>query len=288
MCSTRRASVLWGVNVPVESLRRLRGTSGRDPPRRRVRLLCQPERSRRGQLLGRQGLGLPARLLPRCCPRPRPALAPHVARWVSGGRPGEAEDILSTAPGAARYLADQLAEMRGESNKTISTVRMTMSRSLAFLADPALAASVLPEAGESLDIPSFLRETGTLYLIAELAAKTPRSRRCSPAWPAKSTTPPPCWQPAARRQTRPTPADGPRRSHPDLPRPRPLLARRLRRQRHPDHHRRPRRSPAPRPDGAPNGARIIMDTSGARNLRSPVSPTPTPSTPPPPCAAPRR
>ena len=91
----------------------------------------------------------------------------HVARWVSGGRPGEAEDILSTAPGAARYLADQLAEMRGESNKTISTVRMTMSRSLAFLADPALAASVLPEEGESLDIPSFLRETGTLYLIAE-------------------------------------------------------------------------------------------------------------------------
>jgi len=40
-------------------------------------------------------------------------------------------------------------------------------RSLAFLADPALAASVLPEDGESLDIPSFLRETGTLYLIAE-------------------------------------------------------------------------------------------------------------------------
>jgi type IV secretion system protein VirD4 len=91
----------------------------------------------------------------------------YVARWVSGTRAEEAEDILATTPGAARYLADQLAEMRGESNKTISTVRMTMSRSLAFLADPALAASVLPEEGESLDIPSFLRETGTLYLIAE-------------------------------------------------------------------------------------------------------------------------
>jgi type IV secretion system protein VirD4 len=91
----------------------------------------------------------------------------HVAQWVSGARAGEAEDILATAPGAARYLADQLAEMRGESNKTISTVRMTMSRSLAFLADPALAACVLPDEGESLDIPSFLRDTGTLYLIAE-------------------------------------------------------------------------------------------------------------------------
>jgi type IV secretion system protein VirD4 len=74
----------------------------------------------------------------------------YVARWVSGTRAEEAEDILATTPGAARYLADQLAEMRGESNKTISTVRMTMSRSLAFLADPALAASVLPEEDESL------------------------------------------------------------------------------------------------------------------------------------------
>jgi type IV secretion system protein VirD4 len=91
----------------------------------------------------------------------------HVASWVSGTRSEEAEDILATTPGAARYLAGQLAEMRGESNKTISTVRMTMSRSLAFLADPALAACVLPDEGESLDIPSFLRDAGTLYLIAE-------------------------------------------------------------------------------------------------------------------------
>ena len=42
-----------------------------------------------------------------------------------------------------------------------------MSRSLAFLADPALAGCVLPEEGQSLDIPEFLREAGTLYLIAE-------------------------------------------------------------------------------------------------------------------------
>jgi hypothetical protein len=35
------------------------------------------------------------------------------------------------------------------------------------LCDPALAACVLPDDGQSLDIPGFLRETGTLYLIAE-------------------------------------------------------------------------------------------------------------------------
>jgi type IV secretory pathway TraG/TraD family ATPase VirD4 len=91
----------------------------------------------------------------------------HVAAWVSGNRPEEPEEILHATAGAATHLADQLAEMRGEANKTISTVRMTMSRALAFLADPSLAAAVLPEPGQSLDIPEFLREIGTLYLIAE-------------------------------------------------------------------------------------------------------------------------
>ena len=90
-----------------------------------------------------------------------------VARWVSGTSQDEPEDILFQAPGAARHLAAQLAEMRGEANKTISTVRMTMSRALAFLADPALAAAVLPGPGQGLDIPAFVRESGTLYLIAE-------------------------------------------------------------------------------------------------------------------------
>jgi type IV secretory pathway TraG/TraD family ATPase VirD4 len=90
-----------------------------------------------------------------------------VARWVSGTSQDEPEDILYRAPGAAHHLAAQLAEMRGEANKTISTVRMTMSRALAFLADPALAAAVLPAPGQGLDIPAFVRETGTLYLIAE-------------------------------------------------------------------------------------------------------------------------
>ena len=42
-----------------------------------------------------------------------------------------------------------------------------MSRALAFLADPALAAAVLPDRGRSLNIGQFLHQTGTLYLIAE-------------------------------------------------------------------------------------------------------------------------
>src|SRR5258708_8008980 len=43
----------------------------------------------------------------------------------------------------------------------------TLSGALAFLADPARAASVLPAPGQSLDLEAFLREAGTLYLIAE-------------------------------------------------------------------------------------------------------------------------
>jgi type IV secretory pathway TraG/TraD family ATPase VirD4 len=91
----------------------------------------------------------------------------QVARWVTGTRSTEAEEILGGIPGPGRQWAAQLAELRGEANKTAQTIRMTMSRALAFLADPALAASVLPAPGQSLDLEGFLHEAGTLYLIAE-------------------------------------------------------------------------------------------------------------------------
>src|ERR1700722_7101041 len=44
---------------------------------------------------------------------------------------------------------------------------MVMSRALSFMADPALAACVLPAPGTGFDIPAFLAERGTVYLIAE-------------------------------------------------------------------------------------------------------------------------
>jgi type IV secretion system protein VirD4 len=91
----------------------------------------------------------------------------HVARWISGTSGAEAEDILWQIPGAGQQWASQLAELRGEANKTAQTIRMTMSRALAFLADPALAASVLPVPGQSLDLEAFVHGQGTLYLIAE-------------------------------------------------------------------------------------------------------------------------
>jgi len=88
-----------------------------------------------------------------------------VTRWVLGGEPDVPVDILRSA--GAHQWALTVAELGGEAQKTAQTIRMTMSRSLAFMTDPALAACVLPGAGTGFDITAFLRERGTLYMIAE-------------------------------------------------------------------------------------------------------------------------
>ena len=87
-----------------------------------------------------------------------------VARWALGSA-RDAEDILQQA-GAGQWAAE-LAELRGEAQKTAATVKMVLSRALAFMTDPALAQSVLPAADCGFDIEAFLRQAGTLYLIAE-------------------------------------------------------------------------------------------------------------------------
>src|SRR5260370_16102462 len=76
-----------------------------------------------------------------------------VAAWVSGADPDVPERILIAA--GARQGALALSELRSEAHKTAATVRMTMSRALAFMADPPLAASVFPGPGEAFAIPAF-------------------------------------------------------------------------------------------------------------------------------------
>lgn len=88
-----------------------------------------------------------------------------VARWATGGDASDAQAALYQH--GYQHWAKQLDELRGEANKTIATVRMTMTRALAFMSDPALAAAALPGCGASLDIGQFLRDSGTLYLIAQ-------------------------------------------------------------------------------------------------------------------------
>ncbi len=92
-----------------------------------------------------------------------------VAAWVSGADPDVPERILAAA--GAHQWAYTLAELRSEAHKTAATVRMVMSRALSFMADPALAASVLPASGTGISIPAFLRDAGTLYMIAEAVSE---------------------------------------------------------------------------------------------------------------------
>ncbi len=89
-----------------------------------------------------------------------------VARWALGNAEA-AEDILDGA-GADQWAAE-LAELRGEAQKTAATIRMVLSRALGFMTDPALARSVVPVGhdGSGVDIGDFLAGSGTLYLIAE-------------------------------------------------------------------------------------------------------------------------
>jgi type IV secretory pathway TraG/TraD family ATPase VirD4 len=92
-----------------------------------------------------------------------------VAAWVSGADPHVPERILAAA--GAHQWALTLAELQSEAHKTAATVRMVMSRALAFMADPALAACVLPAPGTGFDIPAFLRDAGTVYMIAEAVSE---------------------------------------------------------------------------------------------------------------------
>ncbi len=76
-----------------------------------------------------------------------------VVRWALGDA-SEAEAIL--AGNDAPQWAAELAEMHCEAQKTAATVRMVLSRALAFMTDPQLAASVLPGPAEASRIPDFL------------------------------------------------------------------------------------------------------------------------------------
>jgi type IV secretion system protein VirD4 len=90
----------------------------------------------------------------------------EVYLWACGyADTREAEDILIRRGRGA--WAGNLAQLCGEAQKTAETIRMTLTRALQFMGDPALAASVLPGPGAGLDMTRFLGSSGTLYLVAD-------------------------------------------------------------------------------------------------------------------------
>jgi type IV secretion system protein VirD4 len=86
-----------------------------------------------------------------------------VVAWALGSAE-DAEEILAQA-GAIQW-ALELGELRGEAEKTAATIKMVLSRALAFMTDPKLMQSVLPDRQPEFGIERFLRQSGTLYLIA--------------------------------------------------------------------------------------------------------------------------
>ena len=186
-------------------------------------------------------------------PWPATTCAPSRPGWPAPTRTSP-ERILIAA--GAHQWAYTLAELRSEAHKTAATVRMVMSRALAFMADPALAASVLPGPGDGFDIPAFLDGTGTVYLIAEAVSE---EAPVAPLFAAMATEI--HWIAAQIGQASPVgpagpaAADGPGRGDPDLPGPAAVLAVGLRRQGHPGGRRRARRGPAGRAAGVTTAGR---------------------------------
>ena len=179
-----------------------------------------------------------------------------VAAWASGADPRVPERILAEA--GAHQWALTLAELRSEAHKTAATVRMVMSRALSFMADPALAASVLPAPGRRVRRRLVPGRAGHRLPDRRVGRRgrpgRPAVRRDGVRDPLRRRH---CRAGVGVRAAGPAAADGPGRGHPDLPRPAAVVAVGLRRQGHPGRRRRARRGPArrtvgrPRPPGRP-------------------------------------
>ena len=139
-----------------------------------------------------------------------------VAAWVAGGNPGEAEQILLDA-GAAQW-AFTLAEMSSEAQKTAATVRMVMSRALAFMADPALAAAVLPARRRELQHRRLPRRDRHRVHDGRLSGRGRPGRPAVRLHGYRDPLPGRPDRPGLRIPApRPGALNGPRRGHADLP-----------------------------------------------------------------------
>lgn len=91
-----------------------------------------------------------------------------VSRWALTGTKGgavEAENILRDH--GADGWADELGQLRGAAERTNATNEMVLSQALGFMSNPKLAAAVLPAPGTGLGFTQFLRDSGSLYMIAD-------------------------------------------------------------------------------------------------------------------------
>jgi len=92
--------------------------------------------------------------------------------WCNRHRDEDAAQVLATHPLASRPLLSTLAEILRDA-RYADSVRMTMSKALAWVAIPSIAAAVTPADGEGFDVADFIAANGTLYMIATDAENSP-------------------------------------------------------------------------------------------------------------------
>ncbi|MEU0155613.1 type IV secretory system conjugative DNA transfer family protein [Micromonospora fulviviridis] len=93
-----------------------------------------------------------------------------VAKWVNTPTDHQALEILREH--SARVPAGWVGELRqvvtSEAEKTRDSIFLTLSQSMQFMANPAVAAIVAPGPGEdALDLDQFIASRGTLYLLGD-------------------------------------------------------------------------------------------------------------------------
>jgi hypothetical protein len=91
--------------------------------------------------------------------------------WDWANREGDAVagSALARHPAASRQLRSVFAEATRE-GRSPDSIRMTMAKSLTWVADPAVAAMVHGPAARPFDADAFAASCGTLYMIAPGAA----------------------------------------------------------------------------------------------------------------------
>jgi type IV secretion system protein VirD4 len=87
-----------------------------------------------------------------------------VYAWAHGIDDAVPERILATHPAAAPGWTGPVRELR-RPGRTADSIRVTVTRALAWLADPAVAEATSPGAGEGFDVTWFAAGRHTLYMI---------------------------------------------------------------------------------------------------------------------------
>lgn len=88
----------------------------------------------------------------------------HVWQWANGG----AQDMITAAskvPGVSQELFGALRELQG-TGKTAESIRITMSKALAWVAVPAMRDMVTGPSAIPFDVARWIESRGTIYMLA--------------------------------------------------------------------------------------------------------------------------